>query len=409
MLIDWFTILAQVLNFLILVWLMKRFLYKPIVHAIDEREKRIATELANADKKKAEAQKESDEFKHKNEEFDQQRAALLSQATNEAQAERQRLLDEARKAADALSAKRQETLRNDAHNLNQAIRRRTQQEVFAIVRKTLTDLATTSLEERMGEVFIRRLREMDGQTKAGLAEALKTASDPALVRSAFDLPAEQRAGIQKALNETFSAEIRVRFETAPDLISGIELTTKGQKVAWSIADYLASLENGVEELLKEQEKREVKAEPKSEAKPEPKPEVKVEPRPEVEVEPEPEAKAEPKAEAKSEPKSEARAEPKTEAKPEPKPEVKVEPRPEVKVEPEPEAKAEPKAEAKSEPKSEARAEPKTEAKVEPEPEAKAEPKAEAKSEPKSEARAEPKTEAKQDPKPEEPKPGTKSQ
>ena len=218
MLIDWFTVGAQALNFLILVWLMKRFLYKPILHAIDAREKRIAAELADADAKKAEAQKERDEFQHKNEEFDQQRAALLSKATDEAKAERQRLLDEARKAADALSAKRQETLRSDAQNLNQAISRRTQQEVFAIARKALTDLATTSLEERMGEVFTRRLREMDGQAKAGLAEALKTASDPALVRSAFDLPAEQRAAIQNALNETFSAEIQrpVRDRAGPD-------------------------------------------------------------------------------------------------------------------------------------------------------------------------------------------------
>ena len=64
---------------------MKRFLYKPILNAIDAREKRIATELANADKKKAEAQKERDEFKQKNEEFDQQRAALMSKATDEAQ------------------------------------------------------------------------------------------------------------------------------------------------------------------------------------------------------------------------------------------------------------------------------------------------------------------------------------
>ena len=82
------------------------------------------------------------------------------------------------------------------------------------------------------------------------------------MRSAFDLPAEQRAAIQNALNETFSAEIHLRFETAPDLISGIELTTNGQKVAWSIADYLASLEKGVDELLKEKDKPEAKAEPK---------------------------------------------------------------------------------------------------------------------------------------------------
>jgi F-type H+-transporting ATPase subunit b len=268
MLIDWFTVGAQALNFLILVWLMKRFLYEPILRAIDEREKRIAAELSNADARKAEAQKEHDELQHKNAVFDQQRAALLSKATEEAQAERQRLIEEARKAADALSAKRQETLRNDAHNLNQAISRRAQREVFAIARKTLTDLATTSLEERLGEVFTRRLREMDGKAKEALGEALKTASDPGVVRSTFDLPADQRAAIQNALNETFSAELPVRFETAPDLVSGIELSTNGQKVAWSIAEYLASLEKGVDELLKEKDKPEAKTEPKPE---EPKP------------------------------------------------------------------------------------------------------------------------------------------
>ncbi|MDH4097257.1 MAG: hypothetical protein OEU87_02985 [Nitrospira sp.] len=256
MLIDWFTVGAQVVNFLILVWLLRRFLYKPILHAIDEREKRIAKELADADAKQMEARKERDEFQHKNEEFARQRAALLSQATDEAKAERQRLLEEARQAADAMSAKRQETLRNEAHYLNQAIGRRTQQEVFAIARKALSDLATTSLEERLGAVFIRRLQEMDGEAKAGLAKALKTAPNPALVRSAFDLPAEQRTVIQQSLNETFSTAIPVRFETAPDLISGIELITNGHKVAWSIADYLLSLEKGVGELLKMKDKSE---------------------------------------------------------------------------------------------------------------------------------------------------------
>jgi F-type H+-transporting ATPase subunit b len=210
-----------------------------------------------------------------------------------------------------LSAKRQETLRNDAQNLNQAISRRTQQEVFAIARKALTDLATTSLEERLGEVFTRRLREMDGKAKASLGEALKAASEPALVRSAFDLPAEQRAAIQNALNETFSAEIHVRFETAPDLVGGIELSTNGQKVAWSIADYLVSLEKGVGELLKEKDKPEAKAEPKPEVKAEPGPEAMVEAKPEARVVPKPETKVEPEPETKTAPKPE-----------EPKPETK---------------------------------------------------------------------------------------
>jgi F-type H+-transporting ATPase subunit b len=264
MLIDWFTVGAQVLNFLILVWLLKRFLYKPILHAIDAREKRIATELADADAQKSEAQKERDEFRSKNEAFDRQRAELLRKATDEATVERQRLLDDARQAADALSAKRRETLRRDAHNLNHAIVRRTQQEVFAIARKALTDLAAASLEERMGAVFTRRLRELDGREKEGLSSAVRASSEPALVRSAFDLPEEQRAAMQNALNETFSTEVRVRFETAPDLIGGIEFSTNGRKVAWSIADYLASLEEGVGELLKEKDQPAANAAPGSE-------------------------------------------------------------------------------------------------------------------------------------------------
>jgi F-type H+-transporting ATPase subunit b len=291
MLIDWFTVGAQALNFIILVWLLKRFLYKPILNAVDAREKRIAAELADADAKKAEAQRERDEFRRKNEEFDQQRAALLSKVRDEADAERQRLLDDTRKAADALSAKRQEALRSDANNLNQALRSRAELEVFAIARKALTDLATTSLEERMSEVFTRRLRTMDGKAKESLGEALRTASESALVCSAFDLPAEQRAAIQNALNETFSAEVRVRFETAPNLVSGVELTTNGQKIGWSIAEYLTSLEKGVGELLKGKDKSELKGplrtEPRSEAKAEPKPEAKAALKPE---EPKPESK-----------------------------------------------------------------------------------------------------------------------
>ncbi len=285
MLIDWYTVGAQALNFLLLVWLMKRFLYKPILHAIDERECRIAAQIADANAKQAEAKQEREELQHKNEELDRQRAALLSQATDLAKAEGQRIVDEARDAADSMSAKRQDALRNDAHHLNQAIGRRTQQEVFAIARKTLADLATTSLEERMGEVFIRRLRELDGPAKHGLADAFKTASDPALVRSAFDLPPEQRAAIQTSLNEVFSAEVCVRFETAPEVVCGIELSVNGQRVAWSIAGYLTSLEKGIAELLEEQDKPEPTAAPTPTAvlKPAAKPAAKLDPKPEPEL------------------------------------------------------------------------------------------------------------------------------
>src|ERR1700722_2987374 len=114
----WITVVAQAINFLILVWLLKRFLYKPILNAIDER---------------------------------------------------QRLLDEARKDDDLLRAKRQQALVSEQRNLSQEIGRWTQKEVFAITRKTLTDLASTSLEERIGAVFVQRLRALTGAAREQLA------------------------------------------------------------------------------------------------------------------------------------------------------------------------------------------------------------------------------------------------
>ena len=251
MLIDWFTVGAQALNFIILVALMKHFLYKPVLDAIDAREKRIADELADADQKKTDAQKDGDDFRRKSADFDKQRADLLSKATTEAQAQRDTLITAAHKAADDIAAKRQEALVNEARNLNKALLQRAQSEVFAVARQALTDLATVSLEGSACEVFISRLHALDGSAKVDLAKALASPNGSVLVRSAFALPTVQRTTIHKAINDTFAMKVELRYETAPELVGGIELSANGQKFAWSISEYLASLEHGVDELLKD--------------------------------------------------------------------------------------------------------------------------------------------------------------
>jgi F0F1-type ATP synthase membrane subunit b/b' len=127
---------------------MKRFLYQPILDAIDAREKRIAAELAGAAAKQAEAEQAREDLRHKDAAFDQQRATLLRQAVDAAQEERQRLLEEARQAADTLSAKRRQALAQEQQHLSDELARRTRDEVFAIVRKALADLAGIGLEAR---------------------------------------------------------------------------------------------------------------------------------------------------------------------------------------------------------------------------------------------------------------------
>ncbi len=252
MLIDWFTVGAQVLNFLVLVWLLKRFLYKPILKAIDTRERLIAEKLAGAESKMTEANKEREDFRKKNEDIDQRRDSLLSDMKAETKTERLRLLDEARKAADALLLKRQEATRVEAQNMILSIGHRIQQEVIGVARHALKDMSTSNLEQSVIDIFIRRVREMDDTQKHLFAEALKTSTGPATLRSAFDLSDQQRSTMQQALNETLSADISIAFEFSPDLISGVEFVTNGQKVSWNISDYLTSLENSVDHLLTKQ-------------------------------------------------------------------------------------------------------------------------------------------------------------
>ena len=303
MLIDWFTVIAQIINFLILVWLLKRFLYQPILRALDAREKRIAAELAAADEKEQEAEKERDKFRQKNDEFEQQRSVLLSGASEEAHAERQRLIAAARMEADDLRAQREEALKREYEDLRAALSRRIGAEVFAIARKVLADLADTTLEAHMADAFIKRLRSLSLEEKASLASTTRRSvsalpSTPAvtaaaapetagiLIRSAFDLPATQQNAIKAAIKEILETRIPVRFEARPDLISGIELIANGHKVTWNIAGYLASLEEEIGKLLKNP------AEPGSEAEPEPESGFEAEPEPEAE----PEFQAEPEAE-----------------------------------------------------------------------------------------------------------------
>jgi F-type H+-transporting ATPase subunit b len=248
MLIDWFTVGAQMLNFLVLVWLLKRFLYKPILDAINAREQRIAADLADATATRTAAEKEREEFQRKSAALDEQRDAVLGRAADEAKLQREGLLRQAHQAADAVRLKYETAMRIDQMSLSREITRMTQREVFAIARKALADLAAADLEDRMGAAFTRRLREMDAQAKESLAAAFKKSSET-VVRSTFDIPATQRATVHEALSEIFATDIHLRFETSPDIVCGIELIAGDQKLSWSIAEYLANLEKKVTALV----------------------------------------------------------------------------------------------------------------------------------------------------------------
>ena len=154
--INWFTVIAQLVNFFILVWLLKRFLYKPVLSAIEEREKRIKDQLEDAEAKKAEALKQGNDFNKKWQDFDTQRKALMAKAVEESNAERERMLEEARQEAVKLRINLEKASKEERENRTRELIRMTQKEVFAIVGKTISDLASSSLEEESVKTFVQR-------------------------------------------------------------------------------------------------------------------------------------------------------------------------------------------------------------------------------------------------------------
>jgi F-type H+-transporting ATPase subunit b len=251
-LIDWFTVGAQAINFLILVWLLRRYLYKPVLAAIDAREQKIAARIKDAETQESNAKAAAEELRRRNSAFDQERDALMRKAMAAADTERQRLIESARQDSEQLRVKLTQALGAERAELGRQLSVRTQAEVFALTGKALSELAGTSLEDRMIDVLIERLRALPLPQRLALAGtpadiasvtvARKAAVAPViLVRSAGDPSPAGRTKLEAAIRELLGATIVIRYETAPELVGGLELSVAGQKLAWSVADYLSSL------------------------------------------------------------------------------------------------------------------------------------------------------------------------
>jgi F-type H+-transporting ATPase subunit b len=247
--ISWFTVIAQIVNFFVLVWLLKRYLYKPILKAIDEREEKIVAQLNEAEHKKAEAKKEQEDFSQKNEAFDHQKKDLMDKAIAETDEQRLKLLEKVRNEAAKLSSKLDKDSKDKQESLRLELEKKTKQEVFAIVERTISDLASANLENQIVKIFLKRLHELKEDEKQQFIKAFKSNSNPIEVQSSFEIVGDLKTEIQTTVNEIIGSETQLQFKNSPKLIAGIELTANGFKLAWSISAYLDSLEKSISEPI----------------------------------------------------------------------------------------------------------------------------------------------------------------
>lgn len=242
--LDWVTVSAQVVNFLALIWLLKRFLYAPIVNAMDRREQRIAERLDEAAAREGEAQQAAREHREALESLDGRRDELLAEAREAAEDERKRLLDKARAEIDEVRAAWRHEVEGEKREFLGALRRETADAVEAIARRALRELAGVELESSIVRELVGRLDGLDARQREALA-----AGGAVRVASAYELDPGARSRITRAVHKSLSEDIAVDYEQDPELVCGIELTSEGRRVGFSVADFLDDLDARFDEAL----------------------------------------------------------------------------------------------------------------------------------------------------------------
>lgn len=243
MLIDWFTVAAQVVNFLILVALLKHFLYDRIIQAMDEREGKVRARLDEAEKREQERREEAETYRRKNREIEERRKDMLDKAKQAAEDERKELTQNARHEVETLRAKWREGLEREKASFLRELKQMAGRQVFDVSRRALKDLADADMEERVITVFLKEIKAMKREARDKMARTIKEDGSKITVRSAFEISSTQRQQITRTLHEQLAGKADVNYEADPEIIFGVELKSGGEKVTWSLGEYLKALED----------------------------------------------------------------------------------------------------------------------------------------------------------------------
>lgn len=249
--IDWFTLIAQIVNFLVLVWLLRSFLYDRILQAMDAREKKIADQLNDAANERQAAQAEKKKYQTSLKELEDQREEKLAEARTQAETYRQELIEKAHHKADEAQAQWIESLQRERKEVLQEFRERLGQQVFSVSRRVLRELANAELEQKVLNVFLERLNSLDDEEQKAIRTALNGSAHQAEIRTGFPVSDEGREQLIRALQKQFQKGVDLQFNTAPELICGIELRAQSQRLIWTLDSYLTGLEDRVFQALEE--------------------------------------------------------------------------------------------------------------------------------------------------------------
>jgi F-type H+-transporting ATPase subunit b len=242
--IDWTTFVLEVINFLALVWILKRFLYRPVLDVLARRRAAVERDLTTAQEGKARAAELQGQFEQRLADWEKEKAALRATLDTELAGERDRQLhalqgrladEHARQAAQ--EAHRQADLRHELEN--QAIANAAR---FAAA--LLTRVADAALEDRLIDLLLDDLARLPPEQIASLRATADTASVPGKVASAFVLADAQRTRLAEALTKALGRPVELAFAEDANLVAGLRVTVGAWQLKANLADELAFLANG---------------------------------------------------------------------------------------------------------------------------------------------------------------------
>lgn len=231
--VDWFTVSAQLVNFLVLVWLLARYLYRPIVEAMAARERGIAERLAQAASREETAERRETELGAQLAAIARERDERLAQIEREAAAVKTQLIEDARREADAAQRGWREGLAREQRELAGALGEEIAAAVALATTRCLADLADTAAQDAAVRCFLRRLHGLDDAQRRALAR-----SETLRVALAFEPDAALRKALEDAIRDVLAPIGALCFECVPELVLGVELRSTAIRVSWSVAEYL---------------------------------------------------------------------------------------------------------------------------------------------------------------------------
>jgi F-type H+-transporting ATPase subunit b len=248
-LIDWFTVIAQIINFLILVALLKHFLFNPIVSAMNERREKIDSSIDDAKKREEEAHEQLQLYRQKNREFDEKRNQLLLAAEEEAKKRGDEFLEQARKQAEADLARLQDAMSRKKRDIAERLRIMSLHDASSIAESAISEITNTPIEEGLVHVFIAQLKKIEGARKNQLAAEVRKGKTPTVVKSSFDLSEDLRRKLSDAITKEFPESRAIQYQRISDGVLGIEMTIDGYKLRWGVEQFLGDLEDQVSKVI----------------------------------------------------------------------------------------------------------------------------------------------------------------